>query len=122
MPRTQQRGLSIYVLYTVVLEFYMWISEIATAGPIVFPAFNTISNVMERTVNYYLILSSDYHVLNRIWDYCCYSGRDIAMYKTRLSVSEVGWVVELDDSKVRTAFLLNFSEHVTCVGRPYYEF
>ena len=87
-----------------------------------FLAFNTISNVMERTVNYYLIESSDYSVLNRIWDYCCYSGRDIAMYKTRLTVAEVGWVVELHGDRVQTAFLLNFSHHVTRVARPYYEF
>ena len=76
---------------------------------------------MERAnINYYLIESSDYSKINRIWDYCQYSGRSIAMYKTRLSASHTGWVVELPDSSVQTAFLLNFAQYVSRVSKPYY--
>lgn len=72
------------------------------------------------SVNYYLIETLDYTKINRIWDWCNYQGRTIAMYKTRLTVSSTGWVVELPNNKVQTAFLLNFGHYVTKVGRPYY--
>lgn len=76
---------------------------------------------MERSdLNYYLIESNDYTTLNRIWDWCNYQGRTVAMYKTRITIASTGWVVELADSKIRTAFLLNFSQQVTSISKPYY--
>lgn len=75
---------------------------------------------MERTINYYLIESSDYDKINRIWDYCQNGSKDIPMYKTRLTPSLTGWVVELPTDKTQTAFLLNFAHLVTLVGKPYY--
>ena len=75
---------------------------------------------MERTINYYLVDSSDYSKINRIWDYCQYSGRDLSMYKTRITVAQTGWVIELEDSPQQTAFLLNFGHLVTKISAPYY--
>ena len=75
---------------------------------------------MERAINYFLVETSDYDNINRIWDYCQFQGRDIPMYKTRITMSQTGWVVELPDDKTQTAFLLNFANWVTKVGKPYY--
>ena len=78
---------------------------------------------MERAIsNYYLIESSDYTIINRVCDYCNYQGKNIPMYKTRLTTTSTGWVVELPiDSKTTTAFLLNFSHIVTLITRPFYQ-
>lgn len=84
---------------------------------ILYPMLNTI---MERAISYFLIESSDYSKINRVWDYCNYQGRNLSMYRTRLSPSSTGWVVELPDDKTQTAFLLNFAQFVTKVGKPYY--
>jgi len=76
---------------------------------------------MERTITYYLIESSDYDKINRIWDWCQYSGRDIPMYKTRIAKGSTGWVVELDPTdKASSFFLLNFSHLVTAINAPLY--
>ncbi len=75
---------------------------------------------MERTINYYLVESNDYAKINRIWDYCNYSGHNLSMYKTRITLASTGWVVELDNSPRQTAFLLNFGHLVTRIGAPYY--
>lgn len=80
----------------------------------------SISISMERTINYYLVESSDYERINRIWDWCQYSGRDIPMYKTRIAKSTTGWVVECPTDRIQTAFLLNFSQWVTHISAPYY--
>lgn len=42
------------------------------------------------------------------------------MYKTRVTSSSTGWVVELDNSPIQTAFLLNFAQYVTKISAPYY--
>ena len=73
---------------------------------------------MERTINYYLIESPQN--LERIWHYCNYEGKDIPMYKTRVTSSSTGWIVELSDSPIQTAFLLNFAQYVTKISTPYY--
>ena len=80
-----------------------------------------VNTIMERAItNYFLIETYDYSKINRIWDYCNYQGRNIPMYKTRITMSQTGWVVELPDDKTQTAFLLNFANWVTKVGKPYY--
>ena len=82
---------------------------------------SSISIIMERTIQYYLIESQDYANINRVWDWCQYSGRDVPMYKTRISGSSTGWVVELDPKdKSTTFFLLNFSHLVTAINAPRY--
>lgn len=75
---------------------------------------------MERTIQHYLIESSDYAHINRIWDWCQYSGRDLPMYRARITKGTVGWVVECPTDRTQTAFLLNFSQHVTAISSTYY--
>ena len=75
---------------------------------------------MERTINYYLVESTDSNTIERIWHYCNYQGQEIAMYKTRVTFGSTGWVVELPDTKIQTAFLLNFGHWVTKISAPYY--
>lgn len=75
---------------------------------------------MERTITYYLVESNDYGTINRIWDWCQYSGRDIPMYKTRISKGSTGWVVECPTDKIQSMFLLNFAQWVTSINPPYY--
>jgi hypothetical protein len=70
------------------------------------------------TKEFYLIETSNYDHINRIWDWCQFSGRDIPMYKTRIGAGLVGWVVELDSSSTRTIFLLNFSHWVCAINPP----
>lgn len=75
----------------------------------------------ERTVALYTIDRSDWAYLERVWDYCQNQGRNIAMYKTRLTPSYTAWVVELPrDSKYTTMFLLQFGGHCTNVMGTYY--
>ena len=64
----------------------------------------------------YTIDTRDYTVINRMWDLCQYSGRDIPMYRTRLSQGVIAWVVELEDDQYATRFLLEFSSYVTHVS------
>ena len=95
----------------------------ATAGPLCVHVIYmySISISMERTIQYYLIESLDYANINRVWDWCQYSGRDVPMYKTRISAGSTGWVVELDPAdKASTFFLLNFSHLVTAINAPRY--
>ncbi len=76
---------------------------------------------MERTISYYLIESDDYLVLDSIWQWCQYSGRDIPMYTTRITSLTTGWVVELaEDDPATTFFLLNFGHRVSAIAAPYY--
>jgi hypothetical protein len=56
----------------------------------------------------YHITTGDYSHINRIWDWCQYTGRDIPMYRCRLGMGNIGWVVEVS-GKIETVFLLNFS-------------
>jgi hypothetical protein len=73
------------------------------------------------TIQHYIIETHDYAHINRVWDWCQYSGRDIPMYKTRVSAGHIAWVVELDPTdKSSTFFLLNFSHLVTAITAPYY--
>ena len=67
-----------------------------------------------------MINTNNYDVLNRIWDYTQYKGASIPMYRTRISASTTAWIVELPDSKLRTAFLLQFGQYVTSVMNVYY--
>lgn len=64
----------------------------------------------------YLIETHDYAHINRIWDHCQYQGRDIPMYRTRIAQGLVSWVVELNDDKYATRFLLEFSHWVTRIA------
>jgi hypothetical protein len=75
---------------------------------------------MERTITYYLVESSDYAVINRVWDWAQYSGRDIPMYKTRITQGTIGWVVECPNTSEQTWFLLNFGHLVTELSSTYY--
>lgn len=63
----------------------------------------------------YAIETSDYVRINRIWDLCQYSGRNVPMYRARLSAGWISWVVELDDSSWSTRILLEHSEYLTCL-------
>lgn len=72
-----------------------------------------------KDIEYYLVETTNYDHINRIWDWCQFQGRDIPMYKTRISAGTIGWVVELADSPVRSIFLLNFSHWVCSIGTPY---
>lgn len=68
----------------------------------------------------YLITSSDYCILNRLWYYTQYQGLSIPMYRTRISRSDTGWVIELDpSSKQSSLLLLQFGEHLTSI-KPFY--
>lgn len=75
---------------------------------------------MERTINYFLVETSDYSKIERIWHYCNYTGKTISMYKTRISKGSTGWVVELEDSPLQTAFLLTWGHLVSKISAPYY--
>lgn len=69
----------------------------------------------------YMISTSDYDTINRIWFYTQYQSLDIPMYKSRISSSTTAWVVELDSSnKQSSMFLLNFSSFVTEIAATYY--
>ena len=70
--------------------------------------------------NYYLI-SAPSSIIERIWHYCNYQGHSIVMYRTRISFSHVGWVVEFDDSDpLQSLFLLQWSSWVSAIAEPYY--
>ena len=64
----------------------------------------------------YTIDTRDYAVINRMWDLCQYSGHDIPMYKTRITESNIAWVVDLAEDKYTTRFLLEFSQWVTPIA------
>ena len=74
---------------------------------------------MAKDIEYYLVETTNYDHINRVWDWCQFQGRDIPMYKTRISAGTIGWVIELEDSPVRSIFLLNFSHWVCSIGAPY---
>lgn len=69
---------------------------------------------------YYTISTADLDHINRVWDWCQYSGRSIPMYKTRLGLGVIAWVCEVPCNKVQTLFLLNFSQWVAEVKKPSY--
>ena len=71
-------------------------------------------------IEYYLIQTTNYDHLNRMWDWCQFQGRDVPMYRTRIGQSSTGWVIELEDTPARSLFLLQFSNWVTAIGKPYY--
>ena len=77
---------------------------------------------MESEANrrYYLIESSDYDLINRIWFYAWGQEPDIIMYKTRITISHTGWVVECTNTKYESMFLLQFGSYVNQIGAPYY--
>jgi hypothetical protein len=77
---------------------------------------NTIEQYEERTRMLYTIDTKDYTVINRMWDLCQYSGRDIPMYRTRIGQGIMSWVVELDNDKYTSRFLLEFSSYVTAIA------
>jgi hypothetical protein len=89
------------------------------SGAYVYTA-DTISTIMERTIQYYLVDTNNYDHINRMWEWCQFQGRDVPMYKTRVSVGTLGWVVECPTDRVQTAFLLNFSHWVCPISAPYY--
>ena len=68
--------------------------------------------------HYYLIDSSDYAVINCIWDWCQYQGRDIPMYRRRITQGQISWLVECPATSVQSMFLLNFSHLVTEITEP----
>jgi hypothetical protein len=70
------------------------------------------------TKEFYLIETTNYDHINRVWDWCQFQGRDIPMYKTRIGAGLIGWVIELDNSSTRTIFLLNFSHWVCSINPP----
>ena len=78
----------------------------------------SISIIMERTIQYYLIETHNYDHINRMWDWCQFQGRDIPMYKTRISKGSTAWVVECPTDRVQTAFLLNFAHWVCPISAP----
>lgn len=71
-------------------------------------------------VEYYVVDTANYDHINRMWDWCQFQGRDIPMYKTRLSRGVTAWVVEIPSSSVETVFLLNFSKWVSAIKKPSY--
>ena len=71
-------------------------------------------------IQYYIIETHDYEDINSIWLWCQFSGRDIPMYKTRISRGSTGWVVECPTDRTQTAFLLNFAHWVCPITAPYY--
>ena len=71
-------------------------------------------------MQYYLIETNNYDHINRMWDWCQFSGRDVPMYKTRVSRGSIGWVVECPTDRTQTAFLLNFSQWVCEINAPMY--
>ena len=73
---------------------------------------------MAKDIEYYLIETSNYDHINRIWDWCQFQGRDIPMYKTRVSRGTTAWVVECPTDRVQTAFLLNFAHWVCPITAP----
>ena len=69
----------------------------------------------------YYLLECDDHTIERIWHYCNYTGKDIAMYRTRITQHQIGWVVELDPgSPLTSLFLLQWSQYITHISAPYY--
>jgi len=68
-----------------------------------------------KDIQYYLLETSNYDHINRVWDWCQYSGRDVPMYRTRVGQGIIGWVVELEDAPVRSLFLLQFSSWVCAI-------
>jgi hypothetical protein len=73
-----------------------------------------------RAVEYYLVQTTNYDHINRMWLWCQFEGRSVPMYRTRISLSNTGWVIELEDTPVRSLFLLQFSSWVSAIGKPYY--
>ena len=69
-------------------------------------------------IQYYIIESTNYDHINKMWDWCQYSGRDIPMYRTRITQSNIAWVVECPTDPTQTAFLLNFAQWVCPISAP----
>ena len=62
----------------------------------------------------YSLDTSDYSLLNRIWDFAQYHGLD--MYKSRLGMGIVSWVIDLPEDKIKTRYLLEFAQHSTLLA------
>ena len=71
-------------------------------------------------LQYYIIESTNYDHIDRIWFWCQYSGRDLPMYRTRITQSLIAWVVECPTDRTQTAFLLNFAKWVSPINPPLY--
>ena len=71
-------------------------------------------------LEYYILETTNYDHINSVWMWCQFSGRDIPMYKTRLSASHTAWVIEIPSTSVETLFLLNFSHWVSPIKKPSY--
>jgi len=95
-------------------------SHTTAAGPSVYYTVLSISTSMERTIRYYLVESSDYQHINRIWDWCQNSPHDIFMYKTRITKGSTGWVIECPTDSTQTVFLLTWAHLVTHINPPLY--
>lgn len=65
----------------------------------------------------YSIDSTDYSYIQRVWDFAQY--HSLPMYKARLGLGVISWVIELPEGKLRTRYLLEFAglstELSTCV-------
>lgn len=71
-------------------------------------------------VEYYAIETTNWDHIDRMWMWCQFSGRNLPMYKTRLSASHTAWIVEVPASSVQSMFLLNFSSWVSLIKKPNY--
>lgn len=65
-----------------------------------------ISNCMGAKLVYSLRCNDDQ--LERVWAFAQYKSLD--MYKTRITQSWVGWVIEVPEGPMNTRFLLEFSQ------------
>jgi hypothetical protein len=76
---------------------------------------------MERAnLSYYVIESSSYDVVNRIWNYVESTHSHMLMYKTRISASNTQWVIEMPKDRLESYFLLQFSKYVSSIAKPNY--
>ena len=58
--------------------------------------------------------------LDRLWTFCQCQGRDIPMYRGRITLHKVGWVIGPMSESESTRFLLEFSHSVDSISGTYY--
>lgn len=87
-------------------------------GLIVIVLYTLIPGAPVNSINYYVIDTVNYDHINRVWDWCQNQGRNIPMYRTRVALGQISWLVECPSTSVQSMFLLNFSQWVSQISPP----
>ena len=69
----------------------------------------------ERSTSYYLLESTSYSTIERVWNYVQSTHDHMYMYKARISSTSTAWVIQMPCDRLETMFLLQFSSYVTSI-------